>query len=35
MTSVLGGRLGKASWFASTVLGGLEEATAAEYEVTP
>jgi hypothetical protein len=35
MTSVTGGRFGKASFFASTVLGSLSEATAAEYEVTP
>ena len=33
--SVTGGRLGKAKFFASTVLGGLEEETEADYGVTP
>ena len=33
--SVTGGRLGKAHYFASTVLGGLEEVTEAEFGVTP
>jgi hypothetical protein len=35
VASVTGGRLGKAHYFASTVLGGLEEATEADYGVTP
>ena len=33
--SITGGRLGKAKYFASTVLGELEEVTHAEFEVTP
>ncbi len=33
--SVTGGRLGKAPYFASTVLGGLEEVTEKEFGVTP
>jgi hypothetical protein len=35
LASVTGGRLGKAHYFASTVLGGLEEETEADYGVTP
>ena len=35
VSSVTGGRLGKAPHFASTVLGGLEEVTEAEFGVTP
>jgi hypothetical protein len=35
LTSVTGGRLGKAPYFASTVLGGLEEVSEAEFGVTP
>ena len=33
--SVVGGRLGKAKYFASTALSGLEEETEADYGVTP
>jgi hypothetical protein len=33
VSSVSGGRLGKAPYFASTVLGGLEEVTEAEFGV--
>jgi len=32
---VVGGRLGKAKYFASTVLGELDEETEAAYEVSP
>jgi hypothetical protein len=35
VASVTGGRLGKAPYFASTVLGGLEEVSEAEFGVTP
>ncbi len=35
VSSVAGGRLGKAPYFASTVLGGLEEVTGAEFGITP
>ncbi len=35
LASVTGGRLGKAPCRASTLLGGLEEATKAEFGVTP
>jgi hypothetical protein len=34
-SSVAGGRLGKAPYFASTALGGLEEVTEAEFGVKP
>ena len=33
--SVVGGRLGKAKYFASMVLGELDEETEAAYEITP
>ncbi len=33
--TVVGGRFGKAKYFASTVLGELEEETHAELEVAP
>jgi len=33
--SVVGGRLGKAKYFASTVLGELGDVTAEPYEVSP
>jgi hypothetical protein len=35
LASIVGGRLGKAPYFASTILGGLEEVTEGEYGVTP
>jgi hypothetical protein len=35
ISPVARGRLGKAKYFASTVLGGLEEETEADHGVTP
>ena len=35
LASITGGRLGKAPYRASTVLGGLEEVTEIEFGITP